>query len=112
MASVYTANHFAIKAIITLTESGSTSLLMSRIRTGIPIYALSRNVNSLGKMTLYGDVYPIYFDLTAVDSSEVNHESIGLLKNQGLIADGDLILLTKGDHMGVLGGQHPKNYSR
>lgn len=104
MASVYTANHLAIKAIITLTESGSTPLLMSRIRTGIPIYALSRNVNTLGKMTLYRDVYPTYFDLTAIDSTEVNREAINLLKNHGSIADGDLILLTKGDHMGVLGG--------
>jgi pyruvate kinase len=37
MATMYTANHLDVKAIVALTESGSTALWMSRIRSGIPI---------------------------------------------------------------------------
>ncbi|MCB1877574.1 MAG: pyruvate kinase, partial [Chromatiales bacterium] len=40
MATMYTANHLEVKAIAALTESGSTVLWMSRISSGIPIYAL------------------------------------------------------------------------
>ena len=61
MASIYLANHMNIKAIIALTESGATPLWMSRIRTGIPIYGLSRHRLTLGKMTLYRGVFPIDF---------------------------------------------------
>ncbi len=104
MATVYAANRLAIKAIIALTESGATPLMMSRVRTGIPIYALSRNIHTLGKMTLYRDVNPVYFDSTAIDKSHMNQESVAVLKNQGVVAEGDLILLTMGEQMGVHGG--------
>lgn len=105
MAATYTANHLgSIKAIIALTESGSTPLMMSRIRTGIPIYGLSRHALTLGKMTLYRDVYPLYFDVTAVPHEMVNAESVAILKAKGFVQAGDLILLTKGDRSGLHGG--------
>jgi len=104
MAATYTANHLGIKAIIALTESGSTPLMMSRIRTGIPIYGLSRHLLTLGKMTLYRDVYPICFDDTSVPHDMVNGACIALLKSQGSVNEGDLILLTKGDRTGLHGG--------
>ncbi len=104
MATIFTANHLAIKAIIALTESGNTPLMMSRTRTGIPIYALSRNQLTLGKMTVYRDVFPLSFDVTQVDSDEINAACVNLLKEKNYIQEGDLILLTRGDNMGVLGG--------
>lgn len=104
MATLYTANHLGIKAIIALTESGSTPLMMSRIRTGIPIYALTRNQLTLGKMTLYRDVYPIYFDVTQYDPSMANAACIDMLKQHQAITEGDVIILTKGDEAGVHGG--------
>ncbi len=104
MATVYTANHMHIKAIIALTESGSTPLMMSRIRTGIPIYGLSRHSRTLGKMTLYRDVYPVYFDSTQLTRDEINPQSVATLQKQNLVKDGDLLILTKGDYMGVHGG--------
>jgi pyruvate kinase len=109
MAALYTANHLDISAIITLTESGSTSLLMSRIHTGIPIYALSRNQLTLGKMTLYRDVFPIFFDPTQIETPKVSSAAINTLKNLGLIAPGDRIIFTKGDKMGILGGTNSMN---
>lgn len=103
MAAIYTANHLNIKAIIALTESGSTPLMMSRIRTGIPIYGLSRHALTLGKMTLYRDVYPIYFDVTKTKPETVNIDAVLALKQLGFVEEGELILLTKGDRSGVHG---------
>ncbi|MDF3054166.1 MAG: pyk [Gammaproteobacteria bacterium] len=104
MAALYTANHLSIKAVITLTESGATPLMMSRIKTSIPIYGLSRHLDTLGKMTLYRDVYPMFFDFTKVPIERINASSVNVLKDQGLVEDEDLIILTKGDHIGMHGG--------
>ncbi len=103
MATVYTANHMGIKAIIALTESGSTPLLMSRIRTGIPIYGLSRHKRTLGIMTLYRDVYPLYFDVTQCEAHKINHDAVQRVYKAGLLEEGDLVAFTKGDHLGVHG---------
>ena len=106
MATMYTANHLDIKAIIALTESGITPLWMSRIRTAIPIYGLSRSYKSLGRMTLYRGVYPMKFDPTQYTRDEINVEAVNTLQNQDLLKEGDLVILTKGDYMGVGGGSN------
>ncbi|MBB71684.1 MAG: pyruvate kinase [Legionellales bacterium] len=104
MATMYTANHLNIRAILSLTESGSTPLWMSRIRSGIPIYGLSRHDTSRRKMTLYRGVYPINFDVTNVERIQVNQAAIDELLKRGLVESGDLVIITKGDYMGVDGG--------
>lgn len=104
MATMYTANHLDIKAIIALTESGSTPLLMSRIRSGIPIYGLSRQQITLGKMTLYRGVHPIYFDVTKCKPTEINRSAVAELQKRNFLREGDLVIITKGDFMGVHGG--------
>lgn len=106
MATMYTANHLNITAIITLTESGVTPLWMSRIRTAIPIYGLSRYKKSLGRMTLYRGVYPIEFDPTQYGRDDINREAVGVMEKQGLLKNGDLVILTKGDYMGIGGGSN------
>ncbi|MFQ5983727.1 MAG: pyruvate kinase, partial [Woeseiaceae bacterium] len=63
MAVMYTANHLAVKAIIALTESGSTTLWMSRIRSDIPIYAFTPHTSTSRRVTLYRGVYPVSFKL-------------------------------------------------
>ncbi len=106
MATMYTANHLDIKAIIALTESGATALWMSRIRTGIPIYGLSRYPKALGRMSLYRGVHPLIFDPTKYTRDEVNEEAVKALEGHHLLSEGDLVILTKGDHMGVGGGSN------
>ena len=103
MATMYTANHFNIKAIIALTESGATPLWMSRIRSGIPIFALSRHETTQRKMALYRGVYPMEFDATGCDTKQINQEAILVLKQHGLLQAGDAVIITKGDLMGVHG---------
>ena len=104
MAVMYTANHMKIKAIVTLTESGSTPLWMSRIRSGIPIYGLSRHIATLRRMSLYRGVYPLHFDVTQIPKGEVNKATVDYLQSLGILEDDDLVILTKGDYLGVHGG--------
>lgn len=106
MAAMYTANHFNVKAIISLTESGSTPLWMSRIRTAIPIFGLSRHQQSRGLMTLYRGVYPIAFDVTKIERTQVHQRAVDELIKRGYVKDGDYVLLTRGDYMGVHGGSN------
>ncbi len=106
MATMYTANHFDISAVVALTESGATTLWMSRIRTAMPIYGLSRFPRALGKMALYRGVYPIYFDVTQCTRDEVNSKAVAVMEEHGVLNKGDLVILTKGDHMGVGGGSN------
>jgi pyruvate kinase len=103
-AAMYTANHLGVKAIAALTESGATPLWMSRISSGIPIYALTRHVETRRKVTLYRGVYPVSFDVTTTDHPQVNKEAIDELMRRGAVRDGDLVIITKGDLAGVLGG--------
>ncbi len=104
MAAMYSANHLKVKAIAALTESGSTTLWMSRISSGIPIYAMTRHVETRRKVTLYRGVYPVSFDVTATDHVELNREAIDELRRRGAVRDGDLVIITKGDLMGIHGG--------
>lgn len=103
MSAMYAANHLDIKAIVALTESGSTPLWMSRIRTAIPIFGLSRHSSTLGKMTLYRNVYPEYFDVTRYSREEIKRQAIGVFEWRHLLNSGDMAIITKGDQDGQLG---------
>jgi pyruvate kinase len=104
MSAMYAANHLGVKAIVALTESGSTALWMSRISSGIPIFALTSHVDTRRKVTLYRGVYPVSFETTTTDHAQVNLEVIDELVRRGSVRDGDLVIITKGDLMGVMGG--------
>jgi pyruvate kinase len=102
-AVMYTANHLHVKAIVALTESGSTSLWMSRVRADIPIYAFTRHESTRCRVTLYRGVYPVAFDVT--EQGEAFYFSIfRSLLDLKLVAEGDFVILTKGELSGVSGG--------
>lgn len=103
VATMYTANHLDIKAIIALTESGTTPLLMSRVNSNIPIYALSRHDTTLRRMTLFRGVYPIPFDATHIDRRILNKAAIDELLKRNILQKGDWVIITKGDLIGVHG---------
>ncbi len=104
MATMYAANHLGVKAIAALTESGSTPLWMSRISSGIPIYALSRQINTRRQVTLYRGVEPVSFDLSLMNAAHANREIIDELLRRSAVREGDLVIITKGDIQGVGGG--------
>lgn len=105
MATMYTANHLGVTAIAALTESGATVQWMSRISSGIPIYAMTRHESTRRKVTLYRGVYPLDVDIEDTGNHvEVNRQVVEVLIGLDLIEDQDLVIITKGDLMGVHGG--------
>ncbi|MBF0263930.1 MAG: pyruvate kinase [Gammaproteobacteria bacterium] len=104
MASMYTANHLNVKAIVSLTESGATTLWMSRIGSGIPIYAFTSHVDTRRKVTLYRGVMPVSFDTSGIDRKMLIDEIVDELKRRGVAKDGDLVLISRGDLDGIMGG--------
>jgi pyruvate kinase len=105
MASMYTANHLKVRAIAALTESGKTALWMSRISSGIPIYSLSTHEATNRKVSMYRGVTPVNFPEIEVNNhAAANKIAIDVLAAEGIVKDGDLVIITKGDLMGTGGG--------
>lgn len=104
MSAMYAANHLGVKAIAALTESGSTALWMSRISSDIPIYALSSQRDTCRRVNLYRGVQPVEHGINSQDHVTVNKAVVDILLEQGAVSEGDLLIITKGDLMGVLGG--------
>ena len=103
MAVMYTANHVNVKAIVALTESGSTPLWMSRIRADIPIYAFTRHEATRRRVMLYRGVYPVTFDITHTEIQKLYADIFRTLLERGMVEVGDRIILTKGELSGVAG---------
>jgi pyruvate kinase len=105
LSAVYAANHLkTIKAIVALTESGSTPLLMSRITTSLPIFALSRHESTLNIMALYRGVKPVFFDSRGSDPGQLKNDVVSIMLELGLIEKGDQFIMTYGDAMETVGG--------
>ncbi|MDZ7657245.1 MAG: pyruvate kinase [Sulfurimicrobium sp.] len=104
MAAIYTANQLQVKAIAALTQSGSTTLWMSRIATAVPIYALTPQVETRRKVTLFRGVHPINFKMFTHDPELLLREAEDELRRRGAVRDGDTILLTIGEPIGKSGG--------
>ncbi len=104
MAVMYSANHLPVRAIASLTESGSTPLWMSRISSAVPIYALTPHVETRRKVTLYRGVYPVGFSLTSTDPERIMTEAIDELRRRGAVRDGDLVILSIGEPLAKPGG--------
>lgn len=104
MSTMYTANHTRAKAIAALTESGATTLWMSRISSGIPIYAMSGVEKTRRRVKLYRGVYPVDFPIKATSHAQANLTAVEILQQHDVVEDGDLVIITKGDLMGSSGG--------
>jgi pyruvate kinase len=103
MGALFTAHHLGAKAIVALTESGSTVLWMSRHRVQIPIYALTTQVSSQRKMALYRNVRPRLMD-TSADRDTALEQAERHLKKRGIVETGDVYAITCGEPMGAPGG--------
>ena len=100
MSAMYAANHLeGVKAIISLTASGTTPLLLSRISSGLPIYALSPNQETLNKTALYRGVTPVAFSSQEHNIDTIISGLVNKVKSLGFVKDGDLVIVTKGDHL-------------
>ena len=104
MATMYAANHLTgVKAMITLTESGNTALMISRLSSALPIYGLSRNQSALNTMAAYRGVRPIRFNERGDGSLDIALHATEKLKSKGLLDTGDIVIVTQGDVMNSTG---------
>ncbi len=103
MGALFTAYHLKASAIAALTQSGSTALWMSRHNSGCPIYALTPEVASQRKMSLYRNVRPLFFEQSD-DRDAVLRGAEERLVASGDVRPGDLVVLTIGEPMGKSGG--------
>ncbi len=104
MSTLFTAFHLQVKAIASLTESGSTALWMSRLNCGVPIYALTSQSETRYRTTLFRDVFPLAVKFVGHDREELLAEAEDVLVANGVVVEGDLIVLTIGEPIGKAGG--------
>ena len=104
MSTMYAANHMeGVKAMVTMTESGRTPLMMSRISSGLPVFAMSRNESTLNRAALFRGVTPIFFDRESDAGLDAAKHAVAVLKEQHYLATGDLVIITQGDVMDTVG---------
>ena len=103
MGALFTAYHLGAKAIVALTDSGSTPLWMSRHDIRLPIYALTPRLATQRKMALYRNVQPLLMDQSA-DRDTALEQAEGDLLRRGIVQSGDVYAITCGEPMGAPGG--------
>ncbi|WP_291218730.1 pyruvate kinase, partial [Hydrogenophaga sp.] len=95
MGALFTAHHLGAKAIVALTDSGSTALWMSRHNVRMPIYAVTSNLSTQRRMTLYRNVRPLLMEASA-DRDTALAEAENQLKKRGIVHSGDVYAITVG----------------
>ena len=104
LSALFVAFHLEVKAIVALTQSGSTALWMSRIDSGVPIYALTPEERTRRRLCLYREVHPMLMDYRSVEREDVLLQAESILLESGVVARGDLIVITIGEPIGKAGG--------
>ena len=95
-----------IKAIAAFTQSGNTALFMSRHVSAVPIYALTPEPNTLGRVALFRNVTPRALPdnyTEATDAPRATTEVLAMMHKDGLVNKGDMIVMTMGTPMGRAG---------
>jgi pyruvate kinase len=103
MGALFTAHHLGAKAIVAMTDSGSTPLWMSRHRIHVPIYALTPKLSTQRKMALYRNVRPLFMEAVS-DRDSALAAAEAHLKMRGIVKSGDIYAITCGEPMGAPGG--------
>ncbi|MDR3003922.1 MAG: pyruvate kinase [Acidovorax sp.] len=103
IGALFTAHHLGAKAIVAMTDSGSTALWMSRHRIHIPIYALTPKIATQRKMALYRNVRPLLMD-TSADRDTALEQAEKHLRMRSIVQAGDVYAITCGEPMGQPGG--------
>ena len=104
MGALFTAYHLKVRAIAALTQSGSTALWMSRLNCGVPIYALTPEVSTRYRLSLFRDVYPLMLQYAGDNRETLLRLAEEKLVEVGAVGEGDLIVITVGDPIGAPGG--------
>jgi pyruvate kinase len=103
-AAMFLAGQVGVRAIVALTESGATAQWLSRFRSTVPIYGLSRVAGARRRMLLYRDVNPVEFDARGGSPGQAARDAILHLFGMGALAEEDRVIVTTGDQTGRHGG--------
>jgi len=103
MATMFLTEHIGVQAIIALTESGGSARYLSRFRSSVPIYGLSRHAGARRQMALMREVHPVHFDSRGQAANVAARESVRELFAAGLLKAGDRVIFTSGDSMEARG---------
>jgi len=103
MGALFTAHHCGAKAIVAMTDSGSTALWMSRFNMHMPIYALTSRLSTQRRMAMYRNVRPLLMD-TSYDRDTALADAESHLIRRGIVQSGDIYAITCGEPMGEPGG--------
>ena len=104
LSAMYGANHFPeVRGLACLTEQGTTPTMMSRLSSGLPIFALSRRPDTLQRLALCRGVIPLFFDFAAFSPDDLEARTIEFLVDGGFLCRGDFILMTMGSTHGEAG---------
>lgn len=101
--ALFTAYHLRVKAIVALTDSGSTALWMSRHNIDVPIFALTPRTTTARQAQLYRNVSAMELPQSA-HPEVVLKAAQDLLLAKGIVERGDMIVVTWGEPMGQSGG--------
>ena len=104
MAALFTAHHLKVRCIAALTQSGSTALWMSRLNSGVPIYALTPEEGTLTKTALMRDVRPFTLAYEGHDREKLMSAAERVLLDNGVAQVGDIVVITMGEPIGQSGG--------
>ena len=104
MSALFTAHHLKVKALVALTQSGSTALWMSRLNCGVPIYALTPDPETYTKLALFRDTRTFLMPQHSHDRDKLLADSEAYLVKAGVVEPGDLIIITIGEPIGKTGG--------
>ena len=99
MATMFLCEHIGVRAVVAMTESGGTARYLSRFRSAVPIFAFSHHASARRRMALMRDVFPMDYDSRGQTPREAARGSIRLLVEAGLLAPGDRVVFTSGEHM-------------
>ncbi|MBE3519538.1 MAG: pyruvate kinase [Firmicutes bacterium] len=101
-AAVNASRDLKASAIVTPTESGYTARMVARFRPPVPILAVTPHEETLGHLTL---VWGVEARLAPPLSSGglPSEAAVELLRQEGLLEDGSLVVLTAGTPVGIAG---------
>jgi pyruvate kinase len=99
MGAMFLSEHIGVRGIIAMTESGGTARFLSRFRSQVPIFGLSRHDGARRRMALMRDVVPRQFDSRGLTSRDAARAAIKQLFDAGQLSEGDRVVFTSGDTM-------------
>lgn len=96
--AVQVARAIGAKAIVALTESGSTAFEISRHSIQLPIYALTPSISAQRRMAMYRGVRPLRL-ATSTNHDTALDEVESMLLERNVLHSGDQYIITSGSRM-------------